>query len=85
MENIRADMTRMRLPNIEIKMDDKNYSSFKGYLDKLIIVKDDIVRSNESITFSPSQSQQNPPQRFDDFNPHSNRDQIRRSTANRFI
>lgn len=73
LSHIQQDIDRLRLPNLELGLDDKYHSCFKSDLNRLIVVRDELA-SREHMSYSP----QSP----DQLNSHINRDQIKRSQLN---
>jgi hypothetical protein len=90
LDHIQQDIDRLRLPNVDVFIDEKHYNCFKNDLNKLIVVRDEFqTRSNnEQVNFS--QQSPNPPFNqnpynsvvSNELNPHINRDQIKRNQTN---
>ena len=53
--HIQQDIDRLRLPNVELGLDEKYYSCFKSDLNRLIVVRDDLShRMNmDNSSYSP--------------------------------
>lgn len=81
--HIQQDIDRLRLPNVELGLDEKYYTCFKSDLNRLIVVRDDLTNrmvGGDQSSYSP-QSPSFYGQVQDELNPHINRDQIKRSQA----
>lgn len=53
--HIQQDIDRLRLPNVELGMDEKYYSCFKSDLNKVIVVRDELAGrlGNDQSSYSP--------------------------------
>lgn len=53
--HIQQDIDRLRLPNVELGLDEKYYSCFKSDLNRLIVVRDDLSQrmNMDNASYSP--------------------------------
>lgn len=76
--HIQQDIDRLRLPNVELGLDEKYYTCFRSDLNRLIVVRDELTNRIGDQSYSPQSPSFNL-QSHDELNPHINRDQIKRS------
>lgn len=78
--HIQTDIDRLRFGNVELALDEKYHNCFKSDLNRLIVVRDELsLRSNNDVSSFSPQSPGFSQSRYEELNPHANRDQIKRS------
>lgn len=92
---VESDIERLRFPGVELRLDEKYYNCFKNDTNKIIVVRDEMMgrfrSENDYGTKSERPPKQYksptfdepPPPKYEEINPHSNRDQIKRTTPHR--
>ena len=75
LEAIRADIKKLRFPNVHLSIDEQRYSCFKNDLDRLIVSDDEVARMD----YSRRPVGQSGPKDAPMINLHQNRDHIKRN------